>query len=175
MNDPHVEALIYTVVHSDTVDYEKAKPLEYDGLRFKARIEDGSARFEMKEHFATVEEARAVVDPATLAWEISVGLKLGPGEFSLKFDRPEIIDRDPVPGVVELSTAVSLSIRATAIIHLARGAYPSFPLDLAVDPDVESMYRRYQDFRDNREPLASMAYFCLTVITGWGPGQKKAA
>ena len=42
--------------------------------------------------------------------------------------------------------------------------YPLPPSDIALNPDVETMYTRYMGYRRGNEPLASMAYFCLTVL-----------
>ena len=36
--------------------------------------------------------------------------------------------------------------------------------NVAISPDVRSMHTRYLDYRQHREPLPSMAYFCLTVV-----------
>ena len=35
MNDPHVSALVYRVKHDETVNYDKANPLEYETAIFK--------------------------------------------------------------------------------------------------------------------------------------------
>ena len=61
MNDPHVEALIYLIEHDSTVSYEDAKPIEIDRQDFCLKVEDGRARFEFKEHYATAGEARAAL------------------------------------------------------------------------------------------------------------------
>ena len=38
MNDPHVSVLIYRVRHDETVDYDKASPLEYETASFKVFV-----------------------------------------------------------------------------------------------------------------------------------------
>ena len=53
--------------------------------------------------------------------------------------------------------------------------YPQPPLpDLELTPDVESMYARFMGYRRRREPLAGMAYFCLTILEN-PIGRKRAA
>ena len=45
--------------------------------------------------------------------------------------------------------------------------YPQPPSEAAMDihdPDVQAMLHRYTGYRERREPLPSMAYFCLTMI-----------
>ncbi len=71
MRDPHVKALHYCLVHDNSVDYEKAEPLDEDFGAFRARLDRGEAVFEMKAHHATEEPAREVVDPFTSACEIA--------------------------------------------------------------------------------------------------------
>jgi hypothetical protein len=58
MNDPHVSALLYRVKHSETINYDKAEPLEYETATFRVSIQNNEARFEMKNHFPTAEGAR---------------------------------------------------------------------------------------------------------------------
>lgn len=52
MNDPHVVALVYRINHSESVNYNNAKTLEYGTAEFKVRVANREARFEMKEHYA---------------------------------------------------------------------------------------------------------------------------
>ena len=54
MNDPHVPALVYRVKHDETVNYDKATPLEYETAIFKVSVKSCEAHFEMKEHFAGI-------------------------------------------------------------------------------------------------------------------------
>ena len=42
--------------------------------------------------------------------------------------------------------------------------YPPPPAGLKLCPDVQTMYNRYMDYRLGREPLTSMANFCLNML-----------
>jgi len=42
-------------------------------------------------------------------------------------------------------------------------------------PDAESILLRFRGYQDGREPLLSMAYFCLTVAKSAGGGQTNVA
>ena len=44
-----------------------------------------------------------------------------------------------------------------------------------VSLDVETMWHRYEGYLAGREPLAAMAYFCLTVLQGSAGGRDEAA
>ncbi len=61
MNKPHVESLIYKVIFSEDVDYDKAPPLKEETNHFICTIDQGKAVFEMKTHFQKEEEARKVI------------------------------------------------------------------------------------------------------------------
>jgi hypothetical protein len=57
MNDPHVRALVYRVKHDPSVNYEKAQPVECETDAFTVRLSEDEARFELKDHFASVPAA----------------------------------------------------------------------------------------------------------------------
>ena len=167
MNDPHVVALIYNVRHKESVDYGEAKPLAFENDHFEVRVKAGKARFELKEHCATEQEARDVVEPFIRDWEFDAGLRRDPDCFGLDFDKAELIDRKPTPGVIVMHAAparyhVSIS---SAKVTVSPPKYPTPPTGIdSSHPDVQTLYERYRRFREGREDLPSFAYFCLTVL-----------
>lgn len=168
MNDPRVVWLCYRIEHETSVDYSKAEPVEYDEAAFGVRVEDGKARFTMKVHYASATEAKAEVEPYIHNWEFEVSLERGPNAFTLRFEHAHVVDLKPPPaekGVVRLMTHFA-SGPATGSAHLTViSPYPPRPSgNIAISPDVRSMHFRYLDYRQRREPLPSMAYFCLTVV-----------
>lgn len=78
MNDPHVSALLYRLKHAASLNYDKAAPLEHETPEFRVTIKNLEARFDMRRHFATAEEARLVVEPLIREWEFAVSLNQGP-------------------------------------------------------------------------------------------------
>jgi len=178
MNDPHVQALIYRVEHGQGVNYDRAEPLEFDLAEFHVRVEENRARLELCAHYSEAETARRAVEPFIHAWELSAGLEGSPDDFRIAYDSAEIIDRSPTPGVHSLvPTGISLNLSAgTPTIVVGRISYPSPPQGLHVSPDVVSMYDRYRQFLQGKEPISSMAYFCLTVLeAGASQGGRRAA
>ena len=99
MNDPHVVALRFRVHHHDRVDYSRAGPLVFDAPEFLVEVKDQKARFELKQHYATEEEARCVVEPFIQNWEFDSSLRRDPLCFRLEFEGAEIIDRRPSPAL----------------------------------------------------------------------------
>ena len=131
-------------------------------------------RFDFKEHYATERHAREAIEDYIHVWEFDSGLRMGPNSFKLQFYRPQIEDRNPTPGVAEVSVHVRAGMpTATASVSVSR-PYPIPPSRLSLTPDVHTMYDRYMGYRQGREPLASMAYFCLTVLEQPGGGSTVA-
>ncbi len=181
MNDPHVVALHYKVDHTSGIDYSRAEPVKFHYDAFDVRVEDRHVRFSMNDHFATEQDARNAVDDYIRGWELDAALVRGPNAFKLRFDRAEIEDRNPTPGVMYAQAG---SVRFNVTVSAAQATvsprtYPRPPsARLKRTPDVESMFYRYVGYREGKEPLTAMAYFCLTVLeasTGKRRGQRAAA
>ena len=175
MNDPHVVALFYRIDHGKQYDYSKAKPLVLQESAFPLEIEDELVRFALKGHYATEDEARKAIDEYISVWEFDACLKYGENYFRLRFEKSEIMDRCPTPGV---AVARATPMRWVISLGAAKGTagvpeYPLPPSDIALNPDVKTMCQRYMGYRQGNEPLASMAYFCLTVLEhSMGPAKK---
>jgi hypothetical protein len=165
MNDPHVESLHYLIQHSKGDDYSRAVPLDHDAAGFAVRIERSEAIVLMKEHFATPEAARAVVEPSLRAWELSSALAMWPG-ITFVYQRAALIDRSPNSGSHALhaaSTHFALSGMVADLI-VQRAAYPAPPVEFAVDPCVDMMFDRYRRYREQLTTIGDCANFCLTAL-----------
>ena len=169
MNDPHVVALIYRVEHGNSVDYREAKPFIRDEPAFRLEVKDNQARFELKDHYATEEDARHAIKHYIDNWEFDACLEQGPDSFRLQFEEAQIEDRNPPPpkpGVKNIAvtfrggaSTVSIALTKVALNYPAPSSGVNFRA-----PNVQRMYERYMDYRRGKEHLASMAYFCLTVL-----------
>ena len=180
MNDPHVVALIYRVEHGNSVDYREAEPLIREEFAFRLEVKNNQARFGLKEHYATEEDARNAIRDYIDNWVFDVCLTHGPDSFRLQFDKAEIKDRNPTPGIKD----VAFTIRAgapTVSIAVSKMVlrYPAPPSGVNFrDPNVQAMHQRYMGYLLGNEPLAGMAYFCLSVLEhsmGQISGSRKAA
>ena len=169
MNDPHVVALRYRLVPAPDITFEHPAPVERTLEQFDFHLADGIAVTQMREHYADVGDARQVVEPYLRAYEFQTALAEGAFRFHFEFDAPTIVDRRPsLLGeplvIVVASDTLSFSDSCAATLHLTYHAYPDPPDTFRVSPDVESMWYRYEGWKTGREPLASMAYFCLTFV-----------
>jgi hypothetical protein len=119
-----LKALIYRVKHADHVDYQNAEPRECDRPGFTVRIENDRAEITLKSHYATVEDARAVVEPYLDAWELAAALATAPGEFRLVYDQARVIDRNPTPGNLGAPFIMSANGFFTAVAHSGTRSTP---------------------------------------------------
>jgi len=179
VRDPHVESLIYKLQTVENVTYDNPSPLEIDYEEFSGRLENGVLTCQMKGHYPSIEAARRVVDPYLRAWEIDAALSLGRGEIRFIYEDGKVVDRNPpLPGepqVLEISSTGHLHFSGTATIHVTRKQYPKPPKTFKVSPDVQTLWHRYEMYLDGKEPLLSMAYFCLTVIEAKAGGRLRAS
>ena len=168
MNDPHVDWLLYSIEHDVSVDYSKADPVDHEETAFCVRIEMDRVRFTMKEHHATERAACAAVKSFIDRWVFQAQLQRGPNTFTLRFLSAHVVDRAPNPtpaGMVPLSVSMRAGTPTIRMSLTVVCGYPAPPSSrIEITPNVRSMYERYLGYRDGREPLPAMAYFCLTVL-----------
>lgn len=179
MRDPHVVSLRYKLETVPTVTFNNPPPVKVETDAFLLCLENGRAFVEMKEHFAAVEAARSAVDPYLHSWELDVALRFGRQEIRFTYEDAEVIDRNPPPPgspqVIQLSAVISAtSSSGTATLTVARREYPFPPKHFRANPDVDTLWHRFDGYNQGREPLLAMAYFCLTLLEARAGGRKNA-
>ena len=178
MRDPDVVSLRYRVETDGTVSYKDAPPVEHKTDCFTLRLADDVLSVKMKEHFPSVKTAREVVDKFLRGWELDVALRRGPGELQFVYEDANVIDRNPPPDTcqtIELSIDSCWHMNSCLTLHLERNTYPDPPKSFCFSPDVETMWLRYQGYKNGREPLLAMAYLCLTIVKSRAGGIGQAA
>ena len=168
MNDPHVKALIYAVEHDKSSDYSLAKTIEIEHSTFYLKLKDSEARFELKEHCPTRQQAQQAIRPFIQQWELRASLESGLGTFALRFKQAEIVDLKPTQGVNSIPyppAAYHLAISSRKVTVSRQYPQPPRERQMNLDnPDVQTMLHRYMGYRRGREYLPSMAYFCCEVF-----------
>jgi len=176
MRDPHVETLRYRVETANNVTYNNPPSIGVDEEEFNGHLEDGIFACEMKSHYPSIETAKKVVDQYLRAWEIEADLTRGRGEIRFIYEDAKVIDRNPpppdAPKVLQVEAGSIIVATGEATMRVTRRKYPDPPQIFRVSPDVETLWGRYQGYLDGKEPLLSMAYFCLTVLETRGKGNK---
>jgi len=170
MNDPHVERLHYKLATGAHLSFSSPPPLDAETGAFRMRLENGALTFEMKEHHATEETAKACVHGYIRAWEIATDLTHGRGSLRFKFERADIIDRNPLATsgarYLERHTSNVLGLGDRVATHASKATYLPPPVGFKATQDVETMMLRYEMYLDGREPLLSMANACMTCLEG---------
>ena len=62
-----------------------------------------------------------------------------------------------------------------AVVHVSHAEFPAPPQRFRLSSEAEMMYLRYKLYRDGRESLLGVAYWCLTVIEYSARGRTEAA
>ncbi len=171
MNDPHVVHLEYRIANKDHIDWSAAKAVVFKGDNFTVEVKDRRVLFRFRTHYGSEDAAKAAIDSYRRNWELAAGLARGPDAFTLRFVRSEIIDRNPAPSdphtlTVSGTIVGDISFDPNLVLRPARYPEPPAPNMMKRTPDIDSMYHRYLGYRAGREPLPSMAYFCLDMLKG---------
>lgn len=165
MRDPHVEWLEYEM--KTNCLFDNPLPVEWETPVFQANLENGILRAEMRKHFATLEDARGEAELFLQTWEIDMALHYGQREITFVFKQANVIDRTPPPpgSTVITGTAASLAFATSSVtLRVTRKRYPAVPSNFIATPDVVTLWNRFEGFKQGREPLAAMAYFCFTLV-----------
>lgn len=175
MKAPHVVSLRYKLLEGDEIRYRDASAVERDAEAFSVRLDDGILIATMKEHFASVLEARAVVEPFLRAWEIHQALIDGRRGFGFKYESARVVDREPAPGRINMQAEATgtVVLGGSVSIVITRSSYPDPPSGFAASPNVEALWTRYQRFLDGKEPLLAVSYFVLTFLDAMAGGRRK--
>jgi hypothetical protein len=173
MNDPHVAVMKYRLVVADSFEFRDPPDVEVDVPQFGGRLSKGLLTLEPRQHFAAESEVKPIADAFVLAWEIDDGLRYDRPRFHFGFERSEIIDRHPTPGAL-VGHIHAFSTFTGTLTSIAL-AYPIFPHDFVITPEVKKLWDRFSKYLAGGESLPNMAYCCLTLLEGKKGGRKAAA
>jgi hypothetical protein len=177
MRDPHVVSLLYRLETGPSLRFDNPPPRDYETNEFNFRLADGVVTCTMKAHYASPNQARAVVEPVLRAWELDTALRHGKRELWFTYENVEVIDRDPPPEghVLMVAAAGEINLAGDVSLLLTRHEYPAPPTRFTASPDVETLWHRYEGYKQGRELLLGMAYACLTFLEAQVRGRVNAA
>ena len=168
MQDPHVEALSYRMEMDSPNTFDNPPPRQHDTPACHLHLENGVLVCTMTTHYASAEEAKAVVEPFLHDWELDDALSRGQREFRFSYQGARIIDRDPPPpGASQAAVGwatISAIADVQAVAHTPRPEYPAPPTRFTASADVKTRWHRYEGYKQGRAELLPMAYFCLSFI-----------
>jgi hypothetical protein len=157
------------------VSFDNPPPRNWNPGPFELTLTNGKATVEMCARFADEAEARNIVRPFLRGWEIEEALGTTNGGFRFVFESATVSSRETTS--YKHTASVRFSQIACEVLVEGppkRSAYP-LPPTILVDADVEMLWDRFQQYKRRGEPLASAAYFCLTLLELRGGGRKGAA
>jgi len=177
---PHVEKLYYRVISSEETDYDKAPPISGETGDFRWQLSKDQLSIDMKAHCGKESDAREVVDEYLKGWEVTTGIFHKPGILSFKFSSSIVIDR---PGENKSYKSKMIESDSSEIIllsdeikeHKSYENFPAPPEKFTVSSEVEMMFFRYRLYREGRETLRSVAYWCLKVVEYSAGGRHEAS
>jgi len=181
LKEQRVESLVYQVKSAEDIIYADPPLLDIDTEKWMGHLENGILTCRMKVHYSSVADARKEVESYLRAWEIGAAITHGRGSIRFVYQDASIIDLAPKGEgdvVVYLTAAAAAGVgTATAKVVITRRNYPPPPKVFRISPDVETLWSRYEGYLDGKEPLLTMAYWCLTMIeVNYGQqGKRKAA
>ena len=179
MRDPHVVSLTYKITSPEKVRYDNAPPVIFETAEMKLSLANGLLTVEPKHHFSSVDSAREVIDPFLRSWEVDVALRSGIIEITFSYQEAKLVDRDPPPPgsnqIIKVGSATIVTTANNITLTVSRGEYPEPPILFVASPDVETLWQRHKGYQDGREPLLSMAYFCLTLLESKAGNRRAAA
>lgn len=179
MRDPHVQTIHYEAGSGEGISYRNPESISFSNHLGTFDLSDGKLRIAPTEHFLDEDEARRAVEPFLRAWEIEADLTSNIGMIRFKFDRAEVIDRNPPPPgspqVIKIKGVSTVSLAGSVSVHLTCSKYPQPPGTFRATPEVQHAYRRWLGYRSGKEPLQSMAYFVLTLLESTAGSRQDAA
>ncbi len=167
-------SLGYDLICDEDTSFESAPPLQFSSAVCDIEVADGKLEAHLKGAYSSVEEARAVVEPLLRAWIIRNGVSVGRSEFRVKSTFASYFLDRPPDSLLTLGTPTITFLAAGRLQITLRNKYPDFPADFIASPLVETLWHRYRGHLLGREPLLSMAYFCLTAVQIEAGGRHQA-
>jgi len=163
--DPHVKKLLlrYELQPNEKETFNNPPPIEFEREELTGELVDNVLTCEMKDHYSTVGSAHQKIEDFLRAWEIDAALQHSRIIFKFVYLNAELIDG---PKQITISGPNRASKTFTLTVNPAPPIcnYPEPPTLFNADPDVETLWYRYELYKKQREELLPMAYFCISFV-----------
>ena len=175
MSDPHVVAIRYRFVSANEFDrFTKAVPMRVIADGFDLRLEDAILTASPQAHFATIDEARAAIEPFLASWSAHARIERARRDIRFEFEDAHVIDR--VDGsAVYPSVARAQGAAANAAILADNGVYPTPPVHFQTDVVLDALLARLAELDAGRTSITDATYWAVTRIEaafGTGSGSQ---
>tara|TARA_R110002095_G_scaffold199834_4_gene179846 strand:- start:3817 stop:4614 length:798 start_codon:yes stop_codon:yes gene_type:complete len=165
MNKPRVKLLRYRLITSKNYFYSNPPPLEIPkNSEFHGELKNGILTVYPIKDYPSKDGAEIVAKDFLEAWEIFVGIEKGLGIIEFIFDSVEMEDLNASNKALSLSGTTSISFSCSANLLGVLNKYPSPPEFFQVNDTVRLLWLRYKNFKDGKELLLGMGYYCLSKV-----------
>ncbi len=165
MKQSRVLSLTYRITSDAHTCYEEPEVMRFTNYLGRFELKQGRMTFWPDEDFRTATEVRGALAPFLHDWEMHVAISDVPGALKFVFEQAEVQESPATTeSFARLEGVATVSFTAVASMTLTRKAYPAPPQAFQVTTEVELAYRRWQAYREGREPLLSMAYLIYTIF-----------
>ena len=152
------------------------------GVKLSTKLKDFSAELAQREaiftpliHFASADEAIAVLQPQLDSWEIHAMLTRGVGSLIFRFVDAYIQEQPPTPGLcVQLHGVTAKIFGGTVAPLITHSHFVEPPTSFAVDANVEDLAAIYEGLIRYPRNLLHFAY-AMTSRVSMAHGTEKAA
>jgi hypothetical protein len=167
-----ISTLVYSFDSTD--EYADPKPVEVTNEDATFRLAEGLLTVRLHSPTPTIRRARDLVEPLLRAWEFEGDVRGMPRCFRFAFQRAFLGNSAP-DEALNPPEALQYERTETGPLVIALRVYPEAP-SILLSPEMEAIWKRYKRASlDIGEPLASCAYFALTVLERSAGGRMEAA
>ena len=167
-----ISTLVYSLDSTD--EYAHPQPVEVTTEDATFRLAEGLLTVRLHSPAPTIRGARDLVEPFLRAWEFEDDIRGMPRCFRFAFQRAWPGSSAP-DEALNPPEAFQYERTETGPLVIALRVYPE-PPSILLSPEMEAIWRRYKRSRlDIGEPVASCAYFALTVLERSAGGRMEAA
>ena len=171
MSDPHVVALRYRFVSTNEFDrFTNAVPMRLTADGFDLHLEDAILTASPHAHFATIDEARAAIEPYLASWSAHAHIERARRDIRFEFDDSHVIDR--LDGsTVYPSVARAKGAAVNSAILSENDVYPAPPVDFRTDAVLDALLARLAELDAGRTSITDATYWAVTRIeSAFGTG-----
>jgi hypothetical protein len=156
--------LRYHFVSRNELDrFGKARPMTLTADDFGLELVDDVLTATPQDHFATIEEARAGIEPFLDAWSAHARLERARRVVGFEFEDAKVIDRTDGSRVYA-SVARASAAAANAAILVEDGVYPAPPVDFRTDLVLDAILARLADLDGHRTSITDATYWVVTRV-----------
>lgn len=176
-----VICLYYHVKAKDGLCIKEFEPMEMKCKNFELKLQGEELICKMLDEYTEVEVAKKEVGPYLDSWEDYIFLKYGTNVIEFVYDKAQLCLTRSIEGFNQTTTIVErqghsefnamLTIVSNESICMAPPEY----FQSHEDSDAGILFNRYKDYKNGKEKLPAMAYFCLSLLEKSAGNRKQAA